>query len=93
LPAPADVERLLQPTFAATHVRAAVRHFQAMSDEFQQSAWEEAIGKGGKFVEASLKALYVHAGKTLPPARHFKAGVVITELERLPATAFDDTVR
>jgi hypothetical protein len=31
----------------------------------------ETIGKGGKFVEAALKAPYVHVGKTLPAAREF----------------------
>ncbi len=89
----ADLEQMLQPTFAARHVRAALKHFQAMTTEFQQGAWEEAIGKGGKFVEAALKAAYVHAGKTLPAAREFKAGRVMDELERMPAGSLDDAVR
>lgn len=91
--APADLEQLLQAKFAAKHVRAGLKHFQAMTAEFQQSAWEEAIGKGGKFVEAVLKALYVHAEKTLPSARDFKAGKLMTELEQLPAGSFDDSIR
>src|SRR5437773_10721214 len=90
---PADLEQFLQAKFAAKHVRAALKHFQAMTVEFQQSAWEEAIGKGGKFVEAALKALYVHAGKTLPRARLFSAGGVMQDLEKLPPADFDDTVR
>lgn len=88
-----DAEQLLQPTFAAKHVKAALKHFQEMTVEFQQSAWEEAIAKGGKFIEAALKALYVHAGKTLPPARQFKASKVMDDLENLPAAAFDDSIR
>jgi len=64
-----------------------------MITEFQQSAWEEAIGKGGKFAEAALKALYVHAGKTLPAARDFKAGKLMTELEQLPAGSLDDSIK
>lgn len=91
--APADLEQLLAAKFATKHVRAALKHFLAMITEFQQSAWEEAIGKGGKFIEAALKALYVHAGKTLPAAREFKAGKVMTELEQLPAGSLDDSVR
>lgn len=87
------MEELLQPAFASKHVRAALGHFQAMTVEFQQGAWEEAIGKGGKFVEAALKALYVHAGKTLPPARKFKAGVVMDDLEKIPASDLDDSIR
>src|SRR5216684_2247132 len=92
-PPAADPEQLLQPTFAARHVSAALKHFQAMTTEFQQSAWEEAIGKGGKFVEAALKALHVYAGKTLPPARQFKAGKVMDELEKIPAADLDDSIR
>src|SRR6266446_6440042 len=89
----ADPEQLLQPTFAVRHVSAVLKHFQAMTTEFQLSAWEEAIGKGGKFVEAALKALHVHAGKTLPPARQFKAGKLMTDLEQLPAGSLDDSVK
>lgn len=88
-----DVERLLQATFDAKHVKAALKHFQAMATEFQQGAWEEAISKAGKFVEAILKALYVHVGRTLPPARQFKADRVINELGQLVTGTFDDTIR
>src|SRR5687768_17128410 len=91
--AAADLEQMLQLAFAAKHVKAALKHFQAMTTEFQQSAWEEAIGKGGKFIEAALKALYVHAGKTLPGAREFKAGKVMNDLEQLPSGSIDDTIR
>jgi hypothetical protein len=88
-----DLEQMLQPTFAAKHVKAALKHFQAMTTEFQQGAWEETIGKGGKFVEAALKALYVHVGKTLPAAREFKAGKVMADLEQLASGSFDDAIR
>src|SRR5690348_12500852 len=88
-----DVERLLQPTFASRHVKAALTHFVAMTTEFQQGSWEEAISKGGKFIEAVLKALYVHVGKTLPPARQFKADTVMNDLGQLGAATFDDTIR
>jgi predicted nucleic acid-binding protein len=89
----ADLEQMLQPTFAARHVKAALKYFQAMTTEFQQAAWEEAISKGGKFIEATLKALYVHVGKVLPPAREFKAGKVMNELEQLASGSFDDAIR
>jgi hypothetical protein len=89
-----DVERLLQPTFEVRHVKAALKHFQAMTAAFQQAAWEQAIAKNGQFVEAILKALYLHVGQTLPPARKFKAGTVMDFLEhQTPAASFDDTIR
>lgn len=91
--AAADLEQMLQASFAAKHVKAALKHFQAMTTEFQQSAWEESIGKGAKFIEAALKALYVHAGKTLPAAREFKAGKVMNDLEQLSSGSFDDSIR
>jgi len=87
------VEQLLQPTFQSRHVKAALRHFREMTGEFQQGAWEEAIGKGGKFVEAALKALHLHTGGTLPPPRQFKADRVMNALEQLAAGPFDDAIR
>jgi len=87
------IGQLLQPTFQARHVGAALRHFQEMTDEFQQSAWEETIGKGGKFVEAALKALHLHTGGTLPPPRQFKADRIMNALEQLATGTFDDAIR
>src|SRR5713226_3490681 len=90
-----DLEKLLQGKFVARHVKAVLTHFQAMNTEFRQGAWEEAIGKSGKFVEAVLKALYVHAptGKPLATGRNYKADKVINELGGLAAGTVDDTVR
>lgn len=85
------IERLLKPTFAAAHVTALAKHYHAMMIEFQQGAWEQAIGKAGKFDEAVLKALWVHTGKTVPAGRAFKAGAMIDGLPN--AGAFDDSVK
>lgn len=82
---------LLQPPFAAVHVAAAVKHYEAMVGEFQRGAWEESIGKGGKFVEAALKGLWLHTGSALPPARQFKADSVINQLAQ--TSGFHDSVR
>jgi hypothetical protein len=85
------MDALLKPAFAATHITALLTHHQAMIKEFQQGAWEESIGKGGKFIEAVLKALWIHTGNTLPPARQFKADTVINQLAN--QSTFDDSVR
>lgn len=85
------MDALLKPTFAATHVTALLSHHQAMVQEFQQGAWEECISKGGKFVEAVLKALWVHTGNALGPAREFKVDKVINQLPN--CTTFDDSIR
>jgi hypothetical protein len=86
------MDGLLKPTFATVHVAALLKHYQAMIAEFQQAAWEEAIGKGGKFVEAVLKALWLHTGNTLPPARQFKVDTVMNQLPNA-AASFGDSVR
>jgi hypothetical protein len=49
--------------------------------------------KGGKFVEAVLKALWLFSGKTLPPARKFKAGSLTKELMNIPVGTLDDALR
>jgi hypothetical protein len=85
------MDTLLKPTFASAHVTALLSHYHAMIKEFRQGAWEEAIGKGGKFVEAVLKSLWLHTGNTLPPARQFKADNVINQLAN--QATFDDSVR
>jgi hypothetical protein len=87
------VETFLKREFVPRHVDAAIAHFQASIDAFGRDDWEEAIAKSGKFIEASCKALWLHAGKTLPPARQFKVGSVISGLQNLPAGTLDDNIR
>jgi hypothetical protein len=68
-----------------------MRHFQRMVEDFQRGDWEDAAAKGGKFIEAILKALWVHVGGTVPAGRHFSAGNI---MDSLPSkSAFPDTVR
>jgi hypothetical protein len=49
---------------------------------------EGVLVKAGKFVEAVAKALMIHGGKALPPARKFKAGVELRLLEQLTSALF-----
>lgn len=84
---------LLQPSFSARQSEGLVGHFQRMTEQFRRGEWERAISYGGKFVEASLKALWLHVGKPLPPARQFKAGKIIQDLKQLPQGTVDDALR
>ena len=84
-----ELENLLLTSFAKKHVTGLMGHFLKMVDEFQRGEWEDAIAKSGKFVEASLKALFVHVGKTAPAGRGFKADAIINGLAQLPATVHD----
>ncbi len=68
-----------------------MRHFRAAVLEYQKRNWDDATAKTGKFVEAVLKALAVHAQVTVPKGRAFKVEVYINQLAQ--ATTADDTVR
>lgn len=92
-PVAPELERLLQAKFLHRHVRSAVKHFQEMTLEYQKGDWEKSIAKGGKFIEAALKALILHTGGVLPAPRQFKAGNLMTALENLPVGSYGDAVR
>ena len=72
-----QAQTILTEAFRKNHVDAALRHFSGMVQEFQKGEWEDCISKSGKFVEAVLKALFVHVGKTPPGGRSFKADAVV----------------
>lgn len=88
-----QVEKLLVPVFPKRHVVGMLRHFERATEDFQRGEWEDSIAKGGKFIEAALKALYVSAGQTLPGGRAFKVDSVINGLAGLAQGSADDTVR
>jgi hypothetical protein len=91
--AKASVGTLLEATFTARHVNSAMTHFEAMNAEFQRGSWEEAIAKGGKFVEAVLKALCINTDQPLATGRGFKAGKVIDTLGSGATAGHADAVR
>ncbi len=88
-----SLQSLLKRRFPSQQVDSFVRHFDAMMAKYQQSTWEEAILKSGKFVEAVLKAIWLHAGKALPPARKFKVDTIITGLTNMPTGSLNDALR
>ena len=88
-----NVAQLLLPVFPKKHVSAMIRHFERMTNDFQRQEWEDCIAKGGKFVEAVLKALYVSAGQVLPSGKAFKVDAIINRLAGLSQGSVDDTVR
>ncbi|MGB7592636.1 MAG: hypothetical protein WBO19_15480 [Terriglobia bacterium] len=89
-----NVDELLKDAFHAKHADAAVKHFRNMVGDYQKSEWADAAAKGGKFVEAVMKALWVKAGETLPLAKDFSVGVLIDKLQQKPAAAgIPDTIK
>jgi hypothetical protein len=87
------LQKLLCTKLSVQHVNSAITHYQKSVEEFQLGEWENSITKGGKFVEAVLKALWAHVGETVPAGKDFKAGVIIDGLAKKPTGTFDDTVR
>lgn len=87
------MENLLTPPFNKKHIGAALDHYSQLLDRFQRGEWEPAIGRSGKFVEAVLKALYVYTGNTPTSGRAFKAGQIITDLQKSPVGSAHDSIR
>jgi hypothetical protein len=86
-----DVGDLLTDAFAAKHATAAVKHFNECVEEFGLNNWDDASAKGGKFIEAALKALWVYCKEIVPAGKHFKAGAIMTDLEKKVGNP--DTIR
>ena len=77
-----QIEALLTSKFPKKHVSASLDHFSGIVSRFQSGDWEPCIVKAGKFIEATIKALALHAGLTFPTGRKFSAGTVIDDLAR-----------
>ncbi len=76
------INELLKVKFEAKHVDAMVRHFKNMVNDYQQREWEDANAKAGKFVEATLKALWRAAGEIVPTGKAFKAGLIMDQIDK-----------
>jgi hypothetical protein len=84
---------LLKTTFAAKHVISAARHFEKMVDDFQKGDWEDSSAKGGKFIEAVVKALWAYVGEIVPSGKDFKVGTILDKLQNKPSAAAPERVR
>ncbi|MGB0054973.1 MAG: hypothetical protein ACLQHT_18515 [Terracidiphilus sp.] len=88
---PKTIDQMLKTQFSAKHVTSLLRHFQLLVDDYQKQDWPDSIAKSGKFVEAVLKALWVHAGEVVPAGKDFKAGTI---MDQLPSkTTLRDSLR
>ena len=88
------VGELLKDSFTPTRsVDALVKHFKAGVDEYHKGEWEKSLSKGGKFIEAVLKALLVEAGLPAQSGRQFKVDKAINDLGGLPSGGMDETIR
>jgi hypothetical protein len=85
------IDEMLKDKFEAKHADAMVRHFKNMVNDYQQLEWEDANAKAGKFVEATLKALWRAAGEIVPAGKVFHAGTIMDQIHT--KTALSDSLR
>lgn len=76
---------LLYPAFEKKHCDFAVKHFQGMVEEFRKGQWGDTSAKGGKFIEAVMKAMWVAAGETVPKGKLYKVGSIIDQIKNKAA--------
>src|SRR3989344_5993101 len=71
-----QVENLLKQKFETKRVSSVVQYFISSTQKFEQGDWDTSLSKAGKFIEATVKMLWIYAGKSLPiKQKDFKAGV------------------
>lgn len=87
-----EISNLLQ-VFNSKHINALLLHYRESVTKFEQGDWEGCILKAGKFIEAVIKALAVHGRLALPPARKFKVGNIVQQLNNLDSGKYDDVIR
>lgn len=88
-----EVRKHLLLVFPKTNVDAMLKHYVNMTSDFQTDQWEEATVKGGKFVEAALKAIAHEAKIAVGKGKDFKAGNVIDKLVALPKGTTHESLR
>ncbi len=71
-----QVENLLKQKFETKRVSSVVQYFISSTQKFEQGDWDTSLSKAGKFIEATIKMLWIYTGKSLPiKQKDFKAGV------------------
>lgn len=71
-----EVKKILINKFETKRVNSVINHFLSSVRKFEETDWENSLTKAGKFVEATIKLLWVYCGRTLPArTKDFKASV------------------
>jgi len=86
-----EARSILVSKFAPVHVAALLSHYEEAVKKYRASDWEGSMLKGGKFLEAALKACATHCGLSLPPVRQFKVSKAVQDLGN--TSGYDDSVR
>lgn len=91
-----QVKNLLSQKFEEKRVASAIKYFLSVVQKFEEGDWENSLSKAGKFVEATIKLLWVYGGKSLPvKQKDFKAGAYAQKIidQITTATIPEDGIR
>jgi len=90
-----SVKNLLGAKFHKRRIDAIVGYFLDAKQKLEEGDWENTLFKAGKFVEATVKLLWVYAGNTLPRSKDFKAGLYAQKIinEVSTSTITSDGIR
>jgi hypothetical protein len=78
-----EVKKILSNKFEAKRVKSIINHFLSSVRKLEETDWENSLIKAGKFVEATIKLLWVYCEKTLPiRSKDFKASVYAEKIIR-----------
>lgn len=78
---------ILETKFDKRKSKTLINYFTGAIQKLEQGNWENSLVKSGKFVEATIKLLWTFAGKTLPRAKDFRAGVYAQKIMDQVSTA------
>jgi len=82
-----QVKKALSSKFNRQRINSLIKHYSYASMEFRKGEDENSLAKGGKFFEAAIKMLWIHAGENLPiPIRTFKTSIYADKIIRLSST-------
>ena len=77
------IKDLLYKKFPAKRVRPLIKHFLECVQGFEENNWEKSLTKAGKFVEATVKLLWLYCDETLPMPRKFKASLYAQKITNI----------
>jgi hypothetical protein len=78
-----QVRDLLCKKFESQRVGSLIGHFLRCVQGFKENDWEKSLIKAGKFIEVTVKMLWLYGGETLPLPREFKASLYAQKITNI----------
>ncbi|MBI2054336.1 MAG: hypothetical protein HYT36_03315 [Candidatus Staskawiczbacteria bacterium] len=88
------IKKILSRKFDKGKTDALLRYFLLSIGKFEEGDWEGSLEKAGKFIEIVVKIIWLHAGKSLPKQKEFKAGRLAKDIIKIDSAIItDDGIR